>query len=338
MKFKTFIYLLFLLLSFSGISQTFSGIVLDAKTKIPIESAAIYFDNTTIGTTTDSEGKFSILYTDANQSGLVISYLGYQTETILDYRQKNNITVYLKQTNNVLDEVIVYADDGLTRRQKLRLFRKQFLGFSSFAKSCKILNEKDLILRYNRKKRQLTASAFSPIIIENKSLQYVVFFDIKQFEINFNYVEEINNVFEIKSVNFSGKSFYKNFDNFKENKAKRNREKAYKGSVLEFMRALYNEALEAKGYQIFSKRFKVNPWDYFKIQQISNTSSKRVLLDKPVNILYDKNYQTKIEFLEPAILIDEYGNYSDVTKVMFSGYLGNQRVGDLLPLDYGLQD
>ncbi len=336
MKFKTFIYSLLLLLSFSGISQTFSGVVLDEKTKTPVESASVYFDNTTIGTTTDSEGKFSISYTDATQSGLVISYLGYQTETILDYREKNNITVSLKQANNVLDEVVVYADDGLTRRQKLRLFRKQFLGFSSFAKSCKILNEKDLILRYNRKKNKLTANAFSPIIIENKSLQYVISFDIKQFEINFSYVEEINNIFEIKSVYFSGKSFYKNFDDIKENKAKRNRKKAYNGSVLEFMRALYNEELEAKGYQIFSKSFKVNPWDHFKIQQTSNASAKRILLDKPVNILYDKNYQTKIEFLDPAIIIDVYGNYSDVTKVMFSGHLGNQRVGDLLPLDYGL--
>ena len=102
------------------------------------------------------------------------------------------------------------------------------------------------------------------------------------------------------------------------------------------MRALYNEELEAKGYQIFSKSFKVNPSDHFKIQQTSNASAKRILLDKPVNILYDKNYQTKIEFLDPAIIIDVYGNYSDVTKVMFSGHLGNQRVGDLLPLDYGL--
>ena len=117
MKFKTFIYSLLLLLSFSGISQTFSGVVLDEKTKTPVESASVYFDNTTIGTTTDSEGKFSISYTDATQSGLVISYLGYQTETILDYREKNNITVSLKQANNVLDEVVVYADDGLTRRQ-----------------------------------------------------------------------------------------------------------------------------------------------------------------------------------------------------------------------------
>ena len=134
MKAKKLILLFSLFVSFYGLAQTFSGIVLDIKTKEPIESASIYFDNTTIGTTTNSEGKFSISFTDAIQSSLVISYLGYETKTVLDYRQENNITIYLKPANNVLDEVVINADDGLTRKQKLRLFRQQFLGLSRFGK------------------------------------------------------------------------------------------------------------------------------------------------------------------------------------------------------------
>jgi len=336
MKAKKLILLFSLFVSFYGLAQTFSGIVLDIKTKEPIESASIYFDNTTIGTTTNSEGKFSISFTDAIQSSLVISYLGYETKTVLDYRQENNITIYLKPANNVLDEVVINADDGLTRKQKLRLFRQQFLGLSRFGKSSNILNEDALILKYNKKQKQLTVSAIKPLIIENKGLQYLISFDIQTFELNFSYVEEKNNIFNMKSLGYTGKTFYKNLDNFNKKKAEKNRQKAYNGSVLQFMRALYNEDLEAKSYQVFYRGFKTNPWNHFKIQPITNSTKKRVLLDKPVTILHNNKSQSKITFLNPAILIDEFGNYVDVTKVLFSGVMGNQRVGDLLPLDFGL--
>jgi len=36
--------------------------------------------------------------------------------------------------------------------------------------------------------------------------------------------------------------------------------------------------------------------------------------------------------------IDTYGNYGPIIGVYFSGVMGNQRVGDTLPLDYGLYD
>jgi len=321
-----------------GIAQTFSAKVLDYKTKTPIEIASVYFDNTTIGTTTNAKGEFSISYTDAIQSALIISYLGYKTETIVDYRQKTNDIIYLKPINNILEEVLITADDGLTRRQKLRIFRKQFLGFTRFAQSCKILNEDDLILRYDKKQKQLTAHAINPILIRNKGLQYFVSFDIKSFKIKFNYVEERNSVYEIKSVQYSGNTFYKNLKKFNKKKAEKNRKKAFNGSVLQFMRALYNKKLENKGYTVFFKSFKVNPWNHFKIESVENSSKKQVSLKNPVSILYDKKQQSKISFLNPHILIDNYGNYSGVASVMFSGYMGNQRVGDLLPNDYGLID
>ena len=110
-------------------SQILSGKVFDIKTKQPLMAVSIYFDNTTIGTTTDEFGNFNIEYSDAIQSNLIISYLGYETVIVSDYRSKSNITVKLKEALNQLNEVVVYADDGLSRKQKIKLFRKQFLGF-----------------------------------------------------------------------------------------------------------------------------------------------------------------------------------------------------------------
>lgn len=334
---KKLIFLLALCLSFQGISQTFTGTVIDAKTKEPIESASVYFDNTTIGTTTNEKGEFTISYNDAVQSALIISYLGFQTKSILNYRQQNNISIALQESLNTLDQVIVNANDGLTRKQKLKIFRKEFLGVSKFSKTCKILNEDDLILRYNKKEKQLNVSAISPILIQNKALQYLVSYDIAVFNLEFRYVEEKNNIFNVKQLTYAGRIFYKNLEKFNKRKAEKHREKAYSGSILQFMRALYNEDLEASNYQVYHKKFIANPWEHFKIKPIENSTLKEIELNKKVTILYNKAHQSDITFLNSKIVIDNYGNYSDVTSVLFSGYMGNQRVGDLLPLNYNLK-
>ena len=72
------ISLIAFLLPLFCISQTFKGRIIDKVTQLPIETVAVYFDNTTIGTTSKENGEFSITYLDAVQSTLVISYLGYE--------------------------------------------------------------------------------------------------------------------------------------------------------------------------------------------------------------------------------------------------------------------
>lgn len=116
-----------------------------------MESVSIYFNNTTIGTTTNAEGDFSIDYYDALRSPLIISYLGYEKIILSDYRSRTFLNVELIESTNQLDEVLISPDDGLTRKQKLEIFREQFLGSSKNGWSCKILNEDDLILRYDKR-------------------------------------------------------------------------------------------------------------------------------------------------------------------------------------------
>ena len=90
---KLKISLITFLLPVFCVAQILRGKVLDSKTKKPIETASIYFDNTTIGTTTDENGSFSITYNDAVQSTLVISYLGYEKVFISDYQSLNTVII-----------------------------------------------------------------------------------------------------------------------------------------------------------------------------------------------------------------------------------------------------
>ncbi|WP_405574078.1 carboxypeptidase-like regulatory domain-containing protein [Winogradskyella sp. Asnod2-B02-A] len=320
------------------ISQTLTGRVLDKLTQQPIETVSVYFDNTTIGTTTNDKGEFSINYTDAVQSTLVISYLGYNKVLISDFRSKNNVVVELVEADNALDEVYLEYDDGLTRRQKLRLFRKEFLGTSKFGKSCKILNENDLILKYDKHKKDLYASCKVPLKVLNKSLQYEISYDLIDFEVNFKYANLKTREFTVNSVVYFGTSFYKELEDFKKNKSIKNRKHAYSGSVQHFMRSLYNKNLKDEGYLIFYDGFVVNEWSYFTVEAVENTDFKKVSLKENVSVLYDKDFQSELQLEIDEFFVDTYGNYAPIIGVYFSGVMGNQRVGDTLPLDYGLDE
>lgn len=315
-------------------SQTLIGRVVDKVSQQPIETVAVYFDNTTIGTTTNSNGEFSITYTDAVKSTLVVSYLGYEKVLISDFRNQKNIKVELVEADNILDEVHIEYDDGLTRRQKLRLFRTEFLGTSKFGKSCKILNEDDLILKYDKQNKVLYASSSVALKIKNKALQYEITYDLIDFEINFRYANLKTLKFTVKSVTYFGTSFYKDLNDAQKSKTLKNRDQVYKGSVQHFMRSLYSKNIRDEGYWIFYDKFRVEEWTYFNVEDVVNSDLKQVTLKDKVSILYNRELQSEFQLDIDAFFVDTYGNYTPIIGVYFSGYLGGQRVGDTLPLDY----
>lgn len=329
------IYLIIFLLPFFCVSQTLSGRIIDKITQQPIETVAVYFDNTTIGTTTNENGEFSIAYNDAVQSTLVISYLGYEKVLISDYRSKSKITIELIEAESALDEVHLEYDDGLTRRQKLRLFRKEFLGTSKFAKSCKILNEEDLILRYNKKNQSLYVSAKAPILVSNKAFNYKITYDNLDFEVVYRYINFRDNSFVMHSVTYLGTAFFKPLTDSNTKKIEKNRALAYNGSIQHFMRSLFNRKLEEEGYLIFHDKFRVNEWKFFNVEDIENKNFKKVTLKEKVTILFEKSAQSEIQLKTPEFYVDIFGNYTPIIGVYFSGAMGNQRVGDTLPLNYG---
>ncbi len=307
-------------------------------TQQPIETAAVYFDNTTIGTTTNEKGEFAITYTDAVQSSLVISYLGYQVILIPDYRTRNNIIIELVEANVALDEVYIEYDDGLTRRQKLRLFRKEFLGISKFGKSCKILNEEDLILKYDKQNKALYVSSKVTVKVKNKALRYEIAYNMIDFEVNYRHVDVATRTFIPNSVTYIGTSFYKNIKGSEKNKIIENRELAYRGSVQHFMRSLFNANIRNEGYEIYHKRFRVEEWDHFTVEDIKDSDFKKVILSDKVAILYNNKFQSGLQLEIDEFLVDTYGNYTPIIGVYFSGAMGSQRVGDSLPSDYGLNN
>ena len=59
---------------------------------------------------------------------------------------------------------------------------------------------------------------------------------------------------------------------------------------------------------------------------------------KALDIFYKDVKESVIETRVEKFYIDKYGNYFPIESVLFGGYLGRQRLGDVLPLDYGIVD
>lgn len=322
---------LFLFICFISSAQTLKGKVVDAKTNAPLEMVSVYFDNTTIGTTTNENGAFSIDYNDAVQSTLVISFLGYDKYYMSDYRNQNDIVIKLKESLEQLDEVVITTDDGMSRAEKLRWFRKEFLGKSENGKSCKILNEKDLRFRYNKRTRTLTAWSNSPVLIKNRNLQYEISFDIEDFEI-------VLGNWNAQSVIYTGTTFYKDLNTSNKKRFIKNRKRAYEGSIQHFMRALYNQRLTEEGYVFGLKGFVVMPNDYFSILSVDKNGYKKVNLKQKVDVFYKSFFESTIQTdYSKEFAVDKFGNYDAIQNVLFGGDMGSQRVGDTLPLDYALK-
>jgi TonB-dependent SusC/RagA subfamily outer membrane receptor len=92
--------------SLSAISQqskkTVNGQILDS-TGLPIPGANIRVKDSTVGTISDADGKFSLEV--PNNSTLVISYIGYQTKEIP--ASAKNFKITLSEDTEALEEVVV---------------------------------------------------------------------------------------------------------------------------------------------------------------------------------------------------------------------------------------
>lgn len=308
--------------------------ITEAATGKPLESVAVYFDNTTVGTTTNTEGFFSIDYTDAIQTTLVISYLGFEKIYISNYRNRENLNIQLKEEANALETVYLDYDDGLTRQQKLWIFKREFLGKSPFGKSCKILNENAIYLKYDRVEQVLTASASEPILVENKALKYKISYEVVQFETVFRYINLKTADYTPESVIFLGTTFYEDLNEKQKKRVLKKRETAYFGSVQHFMRSLYNKEIAANKFQIYYQGFKGDPWEWFGVQSIKDSDLRKVTLSAKVSILYGRDQQSELKLTIPEFYVDRYGNYSPIKGVLFSGSMGQRRVGDILPTNY----
>ena len=94
-------YILLLLgigIFFPAKSQNVQGTVRDKQTKESLPGANVYWNNTTTGAITDTDGKFSLEVAKTLPYALIISYVGYQNDTVMVKSTDKPLTVSLSST------------------------------------------------------------------------------------------------------------------------------------------------------------------------------------------------------------------------------------------------
>ncbi|MEN8885531.1 MAG: TonB-dependent receptor [Winogradskyella sp.] len=107
---KHFITIFICFLSALTFSQTeVTGIVLDNKNQ-PIIGANVYLEGTYDGDTTNEDGKFQFTTAEKGTQRLVISYMSYETKTIVqDVKKLSKLQVKLREDVETLDAVVLSA-------------------------------------------------------------------------------------------------------------------------------------------------------------------------------------------------------------------------------------
>lgn len=331
---KNLLIIFFLFVKGVTFSQSISGVVLDGISDEPMEGASVYFDNTTIGTTSDSNGEFTLEYHKELKTPLVVSFVGYQTSINENYSKDTKLKIYIYESSIVLNEVTIDTNDDWPKELKLKEFKKHYLGESKNGRACKLLNEEDILLKYNKKTKKLTARAKGPVYIRNENLKYLILVELQHFEVNYSHVSKNKKHLNFSYTSYSGNSFFQSLQKDSNTIIKDIRKKTYLGSALHFMRALSTNQLETEGYSIYLENKKVDPKKYISIFPTGNLNSVRVRLIGKLYIIYKNGKESSIESLVDMFYIDNFGNYSPVDKVRFGGEMGSQRMGDTLPLDF----
>ncbi|MBS1532620.1 MAG: carboxypeptidase-like regulatory domain-containing protein [Bacteroidetes bacterium] len=276
---KLILVFCFLCLALAANGQiSVSGKVVNAATNTPIPDVSVFINNTSIGTVTDANGAF-ILNTNYNgRIELVISHTAFQKKviTLTAGPIPVKLTISLEPKTNVLDEVVIVNDPLRGWRKWHRLFTDYFIGTSAFAKKCVIKNPEVLAFHYNRADNELKVSSRSTLIVENRALGYVYKIDLNLFTYSFTTLRlqsDITVFFEhIKPADASEQ---KQFD--------ANRGIAFRGSKMDFIRALYQKNYNTKGFAVVAIHARPNAEKQRILHMISGARAQAYLENRNVN-------------------------------------------------------
>ena len=313
-------------------SQVISGTILDKKDKSKICFATVYFNGTFVGTASDINGDFKLDISKSASMPLTISCIGYYSRTLTDFATDQSIIVYLEPKAIEMNEIVVAAK-SLTRKRKanLRLFKDEFLGMTAIAKSCEIMNEKDITFNYGSDHDTLKAFASKPIRIYNKALGYQISYYLDKFEYykksaSFSYTGNI--IFnEDLTTDETNKQLYED-----------NRKFSYLGSRMHFFRALWANDLTSSGFDVRNSEDKNLSYDNIAVKEVGGLKGSLIsynyYLKFPLklSIYYGRN-QSNIEFHKSKVYFEQSGYY-DYSAIIWSGEMVTKRIGDTLPYEY----
>lgn len=347
---KSLSFFLILSLSFipSMAQNLIKGKVIDSKTSEGMPFANVHISNSTKGTQTDQNGYFQLHNVPLGTIQLLVSYVGYESfgQTLkMEANTQMELTVRIIPNEKVFSEIEIKSKRDKSWEKTLKTFKRTFLGLNNDESKCKILNE--WVIDFKDVSGGFSANSLAPIEIENRSLGYKVYYDLKEF------VQKRDNSF-----------FYLGYPRFEEitpndkkeyNKWLLNRGEVYLRSQERFYKSLYHGSLEKDGYVVFEmdsqsewylsgKKFHkatniIDDKNLAKRIIVEDQKNKILRLNNPIEILNSKISTTIDARLKSVngglaeILEDGWINNPRALEV--GGFWAAQGISELLPREYG---
>ncbi len=281
------------------------GRVIDATTKVPLQFASAFIDNSSLGDATDFYGFFRIDNVPDFDSRLIVSHVGYKphVEPFPLATSSDTIQIELEMEITVIGEFTVSAPSRKKRnrqdRNLLKRFKVDFLGRSVNAKNCRIVNPH--VLEFTPgpdSTRNYTATANQPLLIENMAMGYDVSFQLEEFKFENGLVTRKG---QARFTELEPKSRRKN------NKWEAARKAAYLGSDMHFLHALLDGKTFEEGFRVNLLRYDSTTAEYsspltvpqlgeiLKLQRTNHLFQRQLKSDFDIEITYqgefeDENY------------------------------------------------
>ncbi len=357
--------LVFLLsiISFSALGQkvTISGRVVDDLKKDPLPFVSVYFNNSTLGATTDVNGNYKIIGVPINQTELISSSIGYEINRIIInlLDGKNKVVDFkMKPAENLLSEITV--SDTKKQNNELDAFEKIFIGTSPNALETEIVNPEVLSFSGNpfvqslaHKKDKLSsfeAFAREPIVIINKALGYKLTLILKKFFANSEgHQILVITRFDTLAVKNSRERI----------KWKHNRIDTYKGSREHLFSSIIAGRYNEEGFRIYSGKESLSSLikNGFFLNEPEQAKKENIFLDSTnhdykilrhgiyqiayVNKVLPKKRRINPLYPYPVSWLEIRDPYLTISSSRIAngkfnpmGYLATLRIADLLPTNF----
>jgi hypothetical protein len=318
----------FLLLNISLIlnAQKIIGRVTDKETNTAVPSATVYLSGTFIGTTTDTDGNFTLDISKYPLMPLSVSAMGYYSVNIENFPADKKLLIKLTPRIYELNAIIVKANSLKNRRKEyMEIFKREFLGSSVNARSCKILNDKDIQFDYTLGSDTIKAFSEKPLIIDNKSLGYKVTYFLDEFE----YCKKSRNLYFVGNIVFNEEA---KMSRSKRRTFEKQRRSTFLGSRMHFMRALWKNDISTSGFKIYGQ--KMMPLNYDNLV-MTDSAGKKYLIKSDYFLIQYRSDVSYLSFKKDFVYFDNKGFFYPLD-LLWTGSISDQRIADYLPYEYSL--
>ncbi|TFV93572.1 TonB-dependent receptor [Algoriphagus kandeliae] len=350
----------FLVLTAFSQTSTVTGVVKDAETGETLPFCNVFINNTTISTTTDLDGAYTLQDLQPGATEIGFSFMGYEAVTkqvTLNPGGTLTLNLSLKPLETELSDVEIKAKRDKAWERDLRKFENLFLGNDLVAARTEIENPWVIDFPPSEERNTFLASSQLPIELVNNYLGYKITFDLTEFFDN--------------PVNYriSGAARFEEMEagsSDQEQEWEKNRMEVYRKSPQNMFRAMIAGTHEKEGFFLYGDKPGGADSRNMRSDIFANELGKSVIpykpeqlvapADKPgeywiylkgrIEIHYQKGYSQQntyrdapypVSWLEVnggRVRVRENGMILNPQDVVFSGDMDRRRVASMLPLDY----